>query len=380
MAFLIDSLIGNPVQRQDDRRLTITRRPLPQRPRDFFELFAAMGATATIEGFFRGIDLFGADPRTAFFMILERWPTTEELAALETPYRAPAHITSLLRSKEFRVPICRRLLEAFPERQRLLYVRIPRCAGQHVMGMMEGKHPVIPLDFGAPQFRDLDLVVQTLGTILGLFGTSRSLVVVQPHVDAFLAPPARKVIGGDPLHWELAQPPCRSTDLLFAIIRPPEEILLSQVNALLTALRLPPADNEPAEVAAARSHHDPLPKFDQPAEWTRLGQRILARSETANPICTALGDGTSDSALATCARSPIELVGLDGYPGWARRAFDAAPPDPVGVSTVFLQRQDLTPAERTRLADLTSEDRILYERFAKRCSVEGVSNIRGANL
>jgi hypothetical protein len=380
MAYLIDSLIGNPVQRNDERRLTITKRPLPYRPREFFELFAAMGANATIEGLFRGVDLIGADPRLVFFMLLERWPTTEEISALVTPYRAPSHIRALLRSAEFRTPICRRLCDAFQERQRLLYIRIPRCGGQHVMAMMEGKHPVVPLDFGTPKFKDIDLLMRTLGSLLGLFGNSRTLVVMQPHIAAFLAPPLHQAVRDDPLHWELAQPPCRATDRLFAIIRPPEDILLSQVNALLTALRLPPSADEPAHITVARNQNAPLPQADQPAAWKQLGQRLLASIETRNPICAALGDGTAESTLATCLRSPIELVGLDGYSGWARRAFDAAPPDPVGASVAILQREDLTPREADRLADLTSEDRIFYARFAKRCAVEDLPYVKGFDL
>jgi hypothetical protein len=380
MAFLIDSLIGNPVQRKDDRRLTITKRPLPQRPRDFFELFAAMGANATIEGLFRGVDLKGADPRLIFYMVLERWPTTEELASVETPYRAQAHIRAMLRTAEFRTPICRRLLEVFQERQRLLYVRIPRCAGEHVMAMMDRKHPVVPLDLGSAKYRDVDLVVRTLGAALGLFGNSRSLVVIQPQIGPFLAPPAHRVIGGDPLHWELAQPPCRSTDRLFAIVRPPEEIVLSHVNGLLTTLRQPPLEDEPAHIAAERSQQGGLPAPDNVNEWKQLGRRILARTEIRNPICTALGDSTGENALATCRRSPIELVGLDGYPEWARRAFDNAPPDPINVSTPILRRNDLTPEDSARLADLTSEDRIFYARFAERCAVVDLAHVNGFDL
>jgi len=380
MAFLIESLIGNPVQRHDERRLTITKRPLPQRPRDFFELFAAMGANATMDGLLRGVDLKGADPRLIFYMILERWPTTEELASLETPYRAPKHIRALLRTPEFRTPICRRLFEVFQERQRLLYVRIPRCAYRHVMAMLERKHPVVPLDFGTPNFRDVELVVRTLGELLGLFGNSRTLVVAQPHIAAFMAPPAHQAAGEDPLHWELAQPPCRSTDRLFAIIRPPEDILLSQVNALLTALRQPPADQEPPDIAAERKRLGPLPKPDQLTEWAQLGRRILRRLESTNPICTALGDGTAANALDTCLRSPVELVGLHGYSEWARRAFDNAPPDPINVSTVFLRREDLAPEEAAHLAALTSEDQIFYARFAQRCAVVELPHVKGFEL
>ena len=380
MAFLIDSLIGNPVRRQDNRRLTITKRPLPQRPRDFFELFAAMGANATVEGLFRGVDLKGADPRMIFFMVLARWPTSEELAAIETPYRPPQHVRALMRTPEFRTPMVRRLFEIFQERQRLLYVRIPRCAGQHAMSMLDGKHPVVPLDLGTPTFRDADILVQKLGAVLGLFGTSRSLVVIQPHIAAFLAPPAHRVIGDDPIHWELAQPPCRSTDRLFAFIRPPEDILLSQANALLTALRQPPSRDEPAHIEAERKHHVKLPGANEAGEWKQVGRRILARLETRNPICAALGDGTAENALATCRRSPIELVGLDGYAEWARRAFDAAPPDPINVSIPTLLREDLTREDSARLADLTSEDSIFHARFAERSAVEGLPYVRGFDL
>jgi hypothetical protein len=380
MAFLIDSLIGNPVQRKDDRRLTITRRPLPQRPRDFFELFAAMGANATIEGLFRGVDLKGADPRLIFFMVLDRWPTAEELAAVETPYRAGPHIRALMRTAEFRTPICRRLLEVFQERQRLLYIRIPRCAGEHVMAMMDRKHPVVPLDLGTAKYRDVDLVTRTLGALLGLFGNSRSLVVVQPNIAPFLAPPSHQGVGEDPLHWELAQSPCRSTDRLFAIVRPPEEIVLSHVNGLLTMLRQPPLEDEPAHIAAVRKQYGELPAPDKASEWKQLGRRILARTEIRNPICTALGDGTAENALATCRRSPIELVGLDGYAEWGRRAFDNAPPDPINVSTPILRRDDLTQVDAAHLADLTSEDRVLYARFAERCAVVDLPHVKGYDL
>jgi hypothetical protein len=380
MAFLIETLIGNPAQRPDEKRLTITRRPLPQRPRDFFELFAAMGPNATIEGLFRGVDLSGADPRLIFFMVLERWPTTEELATVEKPYRARSHIRTLLKTPEFRTPICRRLLEVFYERQRLLFVRIPRCAGEHVMAMMDLKHPVVPLDLGTAKYKDVDLTVRTLGALLGLFGNSRSFVVVQPHIAAFLAPPSRQVVGEDPLHWELSQPPCRSTDRLFAIIRPPEELVLSQVNAVLTALRQPPSEDEPAHIAAARTRYTQLPAHDQASQWKQLGRRILARTKTRNPICSALGDGTAENALETCRRTPIELVGLDGYSEWSRRAFDNAPPDPVNVSMPILQRADLAPEDAAHLGDLTSEDRVLYARFAERCAVVDLPYVNGFDL
>ncbi|MEJ0048798.1 MAG: hypothetical protein WDN04_23855 [Rhodospirillales bacterium] len=239
---------------------------------------------------------------------------------------------------------------------------------------------MLPLDLGTRPFREAAVLVPLLGALLSRFATSRTLVVVQPHIAAFLEPPAHRVTGDDPLHWDLAQPPCRAIDRLFAVIRPPEDILLSQANALLTALRAAASDDEPAAVTAEREHYGKLPAPDQAAQWKALGKRVLARVETRNPLCSALGDGTAEGALAVCARSPLELVGLHGYAEWARGAFDSAPPDPVNVSARILLREDLGPEDLAHLEALTSEDRVLYDRYARKSAAVGLANVKACEI
>src|SRR5580658_7199818 len=133
MASLLESLLEGPVQREDKHRLSVTKRPFPERPRDVFDVFAAMGRTGSLEGLLRGIDFRLADPRMVSFAVLGRWPTWQELTDLPDPYKAQQHLRRLVLGEEFRRGVAARMLMAFPEKRRLLFVRLPRCAGERAI-------------------------------------------------------------------------------------------------------------------------------------------------------------------------------------------------------------------------------------------------------
>ena len=302
------------------------------------------------------------------------------MAELPQPYNAHAHIRSVLRSEEFRRPITRRLFDAYPERIRLLYVRIPRCAGSSVMETLRQKHPVMRLDLADRQFRDPAVLVTLLGTLMNNFGTTRTLVVEQRHIAPFLDPPPVAPPAEDPIHWHVPVGPCRTMDLAFAIVRPPEDLILSHVNGLLTVLQQPAAADEPALVADLRRKHAPLPPPHLAGGWKDLGRRLLAEVELRNPICTALGDGTAADALAQCGRSLIQLVPIHEYSEWSRSAFDCSPPDIVAASTQFLRMDDLSDAEKAQLHSLIAEDLQFYARFeAQRTALE-MPYVKGSDL
>ena len=123
MASLIESLLNDPVRRLDNKRIDIVRRPMPTRQRDMLELLAALGPNASMEALRRGIDMRNADPRTTFFAVLGRWPSQAELEALGPTYETWPHLRRLLISEEFRAPIVRRVLDAYAEKRRLLFIR-----------------------------------------------------------------------------------------------------------------------------------------------------------------------------------------------------------------------------------------------------------------
>jgi hypothetical protein len=377
MPSLIESLVDAPLVRPDTNRMAVTLRPAPERLREILEVFGAMGNTASFPGLKRSIDLRHTEPRILANVVLGRWLTTAEVDALGPDYVAWRHFKSMLVSEEFRRPFVRRVLEAFAEKKRLLHVRIPSCAGRHVTALIEHGCPLIPTDVGAPRYSGAELLGPLLGRLFNKIAASRAVAVSLPAMSAFVDPPAIKTTGPDRLHWGMDQAPYRAVDLLFAIVRPPESLALSQVNGALTQLRLDPETKSLRQIRARLGN---LPDPGQHAEWQRLARRLLHESLPENPICHALGDGTAAGAITACTRVPIELVSLHGYTEWARPALDPAPLPPIGVSEKFLAEADLTPQDRDIINTRMAEDLAFYARFEKCMASSGLPMVRGQHL
>jgi hypothetical protein len=380
MANLIETLIGGAVKREDDNRLTITRRPVPYRPRHLFELFIAMGNTASFQGLHRSIDFKGADPLTITFAALGRWPTPAEAAAFTEPYKAALHLMTLLRSAEFRAGLPRRICEAFPERKRLLFLSIPRSASAQVIATLDSKHPLIPLDLTHRRYNDTNLLAETLGQVLSRMNSSNALAMVQPHLRAFANEPDATLTGPDPLAWFGGQPPSRPGDLIFAIFRDPAARALGQINAQIAAYRAGEA-NVPDGIHEAASVPRQNPNALRVPDWRGIGRALIASGALLNnPVCTALADGTEEGARAACRRVPVQLVPPQNYNIWARTAFDTIPSDPTPPAEPILRPEDLTPAEREMIDAATAEDRALHARLTARIAATGIPSVSGYEL
>ena len=63
MASLIESLVETPLVRQDNRRMSVTKRPTPLRLREVLEVFGALGNAASMQGLTRSVDIRSAEPK-----------------------------------------------------------------------------------------------------------------------------------------------------------------------------------------------------------------------------------------------------------------------------------------------------------------------------
>jgi hypothetical protein len=208
---------------------------------------------------------------------------------------------------------------------------------------------------------------------------ARGIGVSLPHVGGFIDPPGATVTGADPLQWAVESSPYRAIDLLFALIRPPVALALSQVNGTLTALRDQPDTPGLRRIAAQLGA---LPAAGDHASWKQLARKLLKESLPSNPICTALGDGTTAGAVASCGRVPIELVNLenDHYREWARPAVNQQLLDPIGVSEPFLKPADLTQADHAAISARLGEDMAFFDLFMRRLKKSGLPMVRGPEL
>jgi len=374
MANLLESLLATTVERTDDRRLTVTKRLFPNRPRELFDMFAVMGVTASMEGLLRGIEMKLAEPRAATFTVLSRWPTNAELAEITTPYRAQPHLRRMIKSVEFRQNLAARILTVFPERRRILFVRLPRCAGETVMQALDAHHPVLPLDTADDRFRDSDELARTLGKLLGRFDITSTIGVALPALAPFTTPGT----GDGMLRWHSTEPVARPTDTIFCVLRPPRDLALSEVNALLTELR---ADPRAAMLPAAlRDKVGRLPEHGDIAAWRGVGRTLLGEVVSFNPVCRALGDGTADSSVAACARIPMQLVGLARYGEWARVALGPTDAPARIASEPILRPDDISGRDREKLEGLVAEDEKFYRRFAAKFEASVLPSVMGEAL
>ena len=402
MASLLGIMLsGGKVKRQYDRHLNIATRPLPTRPRQLFELLGALGLNATFPGLLRSVEIRRADPQQIVFIALGRWPTLAEIEAFPDPYNPGLHLVALIRSHEFRAQFVHNACDAFAERKRLLYVRIPRSGGASVLNMLDSRHPLLPLDLTAQRFNDPVLLIQTMGQVLSRMATSKHLALAHTTMAPFLrrakgrgAPgsarsggtgPGGRGPGGtgpgggeaggaeaghteagpagdDPFGWRGPLPPCRVEDTFFTVLREPQARALGQINALLSAWQ----SGEQAVPAPVLARLDKPAKRARPGDWRQLGRDILADTVLPNPVCHALGDGTAEGTLVACSRSPLQLVQLEQLNLWSRTELENMSSDSVAASEPILRRQDLAAGEVAALEEATEQDQIIYQRFIAR--------------
>jgi hypothetical protein len=374
MASLIENLMGGGMPRKDAKRMEIFVRPLPVRARELFDVFSSMGRTASLQGVHRGIELKDQDPKLVTYAFLGRWATAAELEALPKPYDVNRHATALLMSVEFRTFIMRRMFDAFPEKKRILLIRIPRSAGVHAIEMISDSHPFMPIDLNDPRYAKPQVFIPTLGELTERLGSARTVCTASPTMAAFTSPPASRRLGDDPISWHYVPPACRPDDLMFAIVREPRALAISQVNGALTTLR---AGHSAAGLAEQLKERGPLPPMHDLPAWRALGRSLLSRLVATNPLCSALGSGTAESAFAACALSPVHLVALDGYNAWARIGLEAPLPAPLNVSEPILRDEDLAAAERDLIAARIAEDEIFYAKFKAKQEAGGLPAVRG---
>ncbi len=370
---LIESLIGSGIKRPDEKRILPPVRALPVRPRELYEIIVSLAGEATMKSLMLSVELHNAEPRGLTYLVLNRWPTSEELAAFPTPYRPRDHLRELINSQEFRACLMRRLFEAYPDRPRMLFVAIPRCATTHFLHTVDTMHPIAPPGLARWQAKDENRFLPLLGQMLGKFPLTRTILTYQPTLAPFvqsLPPPLPTPSYADAgFQWTINPPPRRVGDRLFTIVREPTDLLLSHVNAKLDML-LNPTEQDARQVAAWRPHLANLPPPTTPAARKTHAREILRHIRVKNPICTALADGTASGALQAARLQDIEIADLAHYDDWIKYTWDVEPEPATQQSTPHLTNADLTPDDHARLQTLIGEDIIFYKPIA-----QGIANL-----
>jgi len=336
----------------------------PRRPRELFDYFRLFERESGLAGLIGKWDLTEVTPHQIYYSALGRLPEPAQTKT-EDGYGAAEQYLRALNSAEFQNGIVTALLQAYPEKARMVFIHIPKCAGSHMSSKLSEKFPAV-------NFRLMD---KNWINSEELFDNLRLLASRLENADQICS------YGHLPLNWYLAQGLIRFGDLPFAIVRDPAQVVLSQVNYILTRFvedrELKSVDTRDWLRFIDRSK---LSSSIASNDFRDLAIEILFEKELVpqDLICNFLGAGTAQSAFEMCASASVELTDIAHYGAWLKTRLGIEEGRPSNVSNRYVSLEDLGDDGSKRIAELTEQDNILTETVARligqsnRCSISGV--------
>lgn len=341
--------------------------PLPREHRALLLSLLDYDEAGGLEGFLDRFDYSGVQPRQVYSLVLGRMPEALRVAKLPADYCARSHFAEMLHSDEFQNDLILRICRAFPEKRRLLFVHVPKCAGTDL-----GQY--LQRDFAHIEQRDQDVVHVPKDVLLARLKAIVTRITQGNEI---------AIVGHIGLNWLMVERMVRFDDAVFSIVRDPIDMAISKVNYVLTLL----VERDQYKPLFIRRWMDLLGIDDYPIDVDLATGREYARSLLLNPkvvphnnICRFLGRDDVESTLDLCAGSDIELTTVSRYKPWLQARWGIASDSRANESRKFLSRSDLTEAELAHLTAITQKDRVLYEHIESRLAALGTLSLRGSQL
>jgi hypothetical protein len=202
---------------------------VPRAPRELFHFFSHLQGGGELERLLDRMDGASAlTPLEIYHMVHQRAP--DRLRALvQTDYSANRHLHAALMSKEFQSRAVFNFLTAFPEKRRLVFIHIPKCAGSDLTHHLAPRFLSMPHRLTSEAWVSKPELFEALAMAARLVQAAGE-IFVSGHIelDAYL-----RAVG------------YRPQDRIFTVLRDPLDIALSQANYAVTLLAKDPEGTRP---------------------------------------------------------------------------------------------------------------------------------------
>jgi hypothetical protein len=341
----------------------------PRDPRSLFELFATFDPARGLDELLAALDVTGIEPRHIYHSILGRRPETLQAARKPEHYSARDHMRGALLSPEFQRKIIPVILNAYPEKQRLLFVHVPKCAGTDLRIGLSTRYPALDVGLAQPDWTSTQQLFAAIHEVsLGL--RFSDTILLHGHIRIVAAINAGIV---------------RPTDKIITVIRDPVEIILSNVNYIITRiLQDQEAGTEAPDTQGWRRALgiQQLPP-EMPEEVTvRLFNTMLHHPATTMPnsICYWLGNGDVQSAIRRLVVNDVEITDTQHYDAWMRGRWDVVRAVKANESRKFVTRAQISADDVRFIESITGDDRELYALLSKQIEASGRNAIFGKDI
>jgi hypothetical protein len=336
----------------------------PRSQREVIRMLALYEEQTGLDGLLARFDFSAIAPWMLDRIVLGQ-PNREPRPPADTD---PAeHVKALLLSNPFRQFALRNLLDAFPEKPRVLFVHVPKCAGTDLTASLQER------------YFSIDGAVENPGwfTPERRLAYLRGVVLAAEFVDTLF------VRGHVPLRYYVNQALIRPGDQVFTVLRDPVDVVISMVNYVLTRLRDDPAGRTPdTRQWLAQLGMQQMPANLTQADWIGFAGRVMRekRVVTDNILCNALGRGDAASALEFMVASDIEITDISRYESWLAQRWGIPESRRANESVKFISRSSLGTEDMGFIESKVTEDRVLYDAVRRRLDATHAVSVRGRVL
>jgi hypothetical protein len=344
--------------------------PAPRDPRSLFETLTLLDHNAGVHELIARLGFENMTREHVHCAVFGDYPvkkTTDDTRL--GSYSAHEDMNHLLLSDDFQRNLIPLLLRAFPEKKRLIFVHVPKCAGTDLSANLMKKIPFLH-----------EQMTQSIW--MGKEDLLRSISRLVLHLRFF---DQIFVAGHNSLGYYASRGLIRPIDKVFTILRDPIQIAISQVNYVMTRLhgdlrtgKFGPDTREWLNVLDMES----LPLSIPPAMVQNLCSAILRNRRIVQPnsMCFWLAGGDAEAAIGELADSGVEITTTENYNDWLQQNWGILTLTRLNRSDPFISTETISHQDLLYLQEAYSEDIRLYAKICQILQQSGKLSVSGKDL
>ena len=190
----------------------------PSDPRGLFELLGLYSERGGLALLLSRLEFGGEHPERTHYAVFGAPPDSVAEVLRWGSYYPRDHLHELLLSEPFQTGLIPLFLRAFPEKRRLIFVHLPKCAGTDLIFHFRACHPSLDRSLTDPEWTPKSAMLRRIARVVAHVHTADS-IFVHGHIN---------------LADHIAADIIRPTDRVFTIIRDPLAAAISQINYVRT--------------------------------------------------------------------------------------------------------------------------------------------------
>jgi hypothetical protein len=341
----------------------------PSSPRELCDLFLLYRESAGLDALLDCIDFSAASPWQLYYSVFGTNPKSTNDVIRTPGYSARLAFMSMLSGNAFRAKIVRLILESYPEKKRLFFIHVPKCAGSDLTTNLVRRQTSVDSKMQFPHWMSLEALFLALAEIAVSTKLSGSIFC---HGHVSLVDYANASV-------------IRPTDHVFSIIREPLDLSVSQVNYVLTRLSVDKARGKWAP--DTKDWLDKLEMEDWPSDLAgetlrSLYKKVLFHTHMVRPntICYWLGRGTAESAIDNVVMHNVELTNTEHYKTWLDRVWNVKSETRQNESHKYITVDEIDEEDISYIRNITSEDIKFYGIVMDALAKRNRSSVFGSDL